>query len=238
MNNSTYQYNYFNDINLPIIVNQDTINETPYSFQSDGTMQENNSIYNFFKLISPNDDLNIIDIGAQTGLYSLYAKYLPKCKFYSFEPFITTYNILNQNLILNDINNVNTYNTAISDKIGKSNFNICLDHNGLHTLGNNLKRFSNKNTIEVDTTTIDEIFFKNDIPVNYIKIDTEGYEYYILKGGINTIQKYKPIIQIEWNQINMSQCDVSENDLRELIKYLNYEIFDITDEEVLIRYIK
>ena len=38
MNNSTYQYNYFNDINLPIIVNQDTINETPYSFQSDGTM--------------------------------------------------------------------------------------------------------------------------------------------------------------------------------------------------------
>ena len=99
MNNSTYQYNYFNDINLPIIVNQDTINETPYSFQSDGTMQENNSIYNFFKLISPNDDLNIIDIGAQTGLYSLYAKYLPKCKFYSFEPFITTYNILNQNLI-------------------------------------------------------------------------------------------------------------------------------------------
>ena len=119
MNNSTYQYNYFNDINLPIIVNQDTINETPYSFQSDGTMWENNSIYNFFKLISPNDDLNIIDIGAQTGLYSLYAKYLPKCKFYSFEPFITTYNILNQNLILNDINNVNTYNTAISDKIGK-----------------------------------------------------------------------------------------------------------------------
>lgn len=234
--NKNYTYYYFNDINLPILVNEETINKTPYTFQSDGKMWENDSIYNFFSPISLNDNLNIIDIGSQTGLYSLYAKYLPKCTFYSFEPFLETYDILNQNLILNNIHNVYTYNIAISDKIGKSNLNICLDHNGLHTLGNNVKRFTNKSTIEVSTTTLDELFFNKGIPVHYIKIDTEGYEYYILKGGMNTIQKYKPVIQIEWNSINMSQCDVNENDLKELIKYINYEIFDITNEEVLIRY--
>ncbi len=235
MNNHTYYY--FNDDNLPIIVNQDTVNKTPYTFQNDGTMWENNSIYNFFKSISSNDNLNIIDIGAQTGLYTLYAKYLSNCKFYSFEPFKTSYDILNENLLLNDIKNVYTYNIALSDKIGKSNFNVCLDHNGLHTMGENIKRFTNKNTIEVDTTTIDEMFFNNNIPVHYIKIDTEGYEYYILKGGINTIKTYKPIIQIEWNIINMEQCNVNENDFKELIKSINYEIFDIINEEVLIRHI-
>jgi hypothetical protein len=104
-------------------------------------------------------------------------------------------------------------------------------------MGDNPLRFNDIKPVEIDVNTLDNIFFNNNITVDYIKIDTEGYEYYILKGGINTIKKYRPIIQLEWNLINMEQCNVNENDFKELIKYLNYEIFNITNEEILIRYI-
>jgi hypothetical protein len=35
--------------------------------------------------------------------------------------------------------------------------------------------------------------------IDFIKIDTEGYELPILEGSRKTILQYKPLIQIEWN---------------------------------------
>tara|TARA_B100000787_G_C16147665_1_gene275026 strand:- start:439 stop:681 length:243 start_codon:yes stop_codon:yes gene_type:complete len=75
-------------------------------------MWENLSMQQFFNCIN-NEQYNIIDIGAQSGLYSLFAKYLPNSTFYSFEPFEETYNCLNENLKLNNINNVKTFNLGI-----------------------------------------------------------------------------------------------------------------------------
>ena len=169
-------------------------------------------------------------------MYSLYAKYLPKSTFYSFEPFPETYKLLNDNLLLNNINNVNTYNLAISDKNDIVNLYVCTNHNGLHTLGNNLKRFDNPKVIKVNSTTLDDFFFKNTITIDYIKIDTEGYEYFILKGGINTIKKYKPIIQLEWNITNMEQCNVTENMLIDFLNEVDYVEIGFVEEEKLYKY--
>ena len=36
----------------------------------------------------------ILDIGAQTGLYTLFAKYLPQSKIYAFEPSVKNFNVL------------------------------------------------------------------------------------------------------------------------------------------------
>ena len=165
----------------------------------------------------------------------MYAKYLPNSTFYAFEPFFETFQELNNNIKLNNITNTKTFNFAISDKICIQNLQVCMSHNGLHTLGNNVKRFHDIKTIEVECHTIDELFFEKSIPVHFIKIDTEGHEYYILNGAINTIKTYKPLIQLEWNTINMEQCNVNINDLQNFIEKINYEIIDKTDEEVLIR---
>lgn len=55
-------------------------------------------------------------------------------------------------------------------------------------MGDNPLRFNDIEPVNVKTTTLD-LFF-DEIPVHYIKIDTEGYEYFILKGGKNIITKY------------------------------------------------
>jgi len=192
-------------------------------------------LYFFFDLIPKDKSVNIVDIGANVGLYSLYAKYLPNAHFYSFEPFDINYNLLNENILLNNITNINTYKIALGEKECKSILNTCISHNGLHTMGDNPLRFNDIKPVEIDVNTLDNIFFNNNITVDYIKIDTEGYEYYILKGGENTIKKNKPIIQLEYNVTNMKQCNITPKQLMNYINNeLNYKIYNLTDEELII----
>ena len=171
------KYYYFNDEKYPISVTDETRKITPYTFSSDGELWEQQALYQFYKGIDAAINYNIVDIGAQSGLYSLFAKYLPLSTFYAFEPFPTTFELLNDNLQLNEITNVKTYNLAISDKEGVSILNTSISHNGLNTLGQNPLRFNDVYPINVNTTTLDLFFYNT--PVHYIKIDTEGYEYYI-----------------------------------------------------------
>jgi FkbM family methyltransferase len=219
-------YRYFDDEEYNIKVSKKTCELTPYTFLKNGKLWENLSLQQFFRNIDNQRKLTIVDVGAQSGLYSLFAKFLPNSTFYSFEPYSPTFDLLNENLILNNIKNVNTYNMGLSNNSGYATLNTCISHNGLHTMGNVLKRFQDVNQINIKTITMDDFFFKNDIPIDYLKIDTEGFEYWILMGGIKTINKYKPIIQLEWNIINMEQCGVTESMLNDIMNDFCYN--DIT----------
>jgi len=225
-------YYYFDDTHFEITVNEDTCRLTPYSFLPDGKIWEPESLRQFFGGIDSSKPCNIVDIGAQSGLYSLYAKFLPLSTFYSFEPFPQTFTLLNENLVINNITNVKTYNLAMSNKTGEATLNTCKSHNGLHTMGSLLKRFQDVSPIKVQCTTLDDFFYANRIPVHYIKIDTEGHEYWILQGGRKTIAEYGPIIQLEWNTTNMDQCGVTEDRMIKLMNDLGYkDVSTATHEE-------
>jgi FkbM family methyltransferase len=227
-------YYYFKDKNYPIYVSNDTLKLTSHTFLNNQEMWEESSIKYFYSKISREKSYNIIDIGAQSGLYTLFAKYLPNSNFYAFEPFKPTFNILNDNILLNNINNVKTFNIGLSNKKEELILNTCKSHNGLHTLGNNPLRFNDIEQIKIEVDTIDNLFYNNNIPVDFIKIDTEGWEYNILKGGVNTIKKFKPLIQLEWSENNMLQCNINENDLNQLIYELGYKKHNQISEELFI----
>ena len=63
----------------------------------------------------------------------------------------------------------------------------------------NLSYISNHREEEVLVTTLDNFIEQNSInsPIDYIKIDCEGYEMQILQGGEDTIKHHKPIIVVE-----------------------------------------
>lgn len=217
-----YTYYYFNQY-FPINITDDTFRLTPYTFQPNNTIWEVESIFQFFSHINPHNKCNIADVGAQSGSYSLFAKYLPNASFFSFEPFEQSFKLLNDNIILNDIRNVTTYNIALSDVCGTTTLNTSKSHNGFHTLGENPSRFTDVMPVTVNTNTLDAYFYDVNKKLDYLKIDTEGWEYNILKGGLETIKKYKPVIQLEWVQENMKQCSVDEKDLMKLLGELGYK---------------
>jgi FkbM family methyltransferase len=226
-------YYYFNDTNYPIQVTERSVEITPYTFMRDGILWENSALSQFYSQISKNEKYNIVDIGAQSGLYSLYAKYLPESTFYAFEPFPTTFKLLNDNIQLNGIENVKTFNIALSNESGEKILNTCKSHYGLHTMGENPLRFSDIEPISVVCDTLDNLFYSKNIPVHYIKIDTEGYEYYILQGGIQTLKQYRPVIQLEWSEINMQQANITPQMLLDFFNDLNYVHVSQQNEEHL-----
>ena len=207
--------------NNTITVSDNSVIQNQYTWESRG-VYELGIIEEWLKNIK--SDSTVLDIGAQSGSYTLSAKFYPESKWYSFEPDPDNYKLLLENLKLNDINNVITSPEALSNKVGDQILNICSSHRGLNTLGNNLLRFSKDDIIEfhVKTNTIDNLFL--DTPIDLIKIDTEGGEYDILMGGLETIKKYKPKILLEFEEHNSQQCGYSCQDILNLVASLDYEV--------------
>lgn len=170
------------------------------------------------------DNFNILDIGANTGSFALAAKYHPKTQWHLFEPDTLMFSILKENLEINEVNNVILYNQALSDTVKDTTLKICPHHRGLNTLGTP-KRFSEIDSIShpLKTSTIDELFLNTKIDL--IKIDTEGSEYDIIKGGIETIKKYKPKILLEYNEGNLNQSGHTIEELNNLIHEIGYDTF-------------
>ena len=212
---------------------------------SEQFVYELNVIEFFYSQIKDNDV--ILDIGAHSGLFSMLSKYNKTTKWHLFEPDPFNMSNLKNNIEVNEIKNAIVYEEALSDYVGECTLNICTNHRGLNTIGNNPVRLYsdtyyyipseislNKNVIEkrkVKVNTIDNLFLNTKIDL--IKIDTEGSEYDIIKGGIEVIRKYKPKILLEYNAGNMSQCGHTPQKLDDLIEQIGYTPFWTDDGENL-----
>lgn len=76
---------------------------------------------------------------------------------------------------------------------------------------------------EVRTATIDGIVHDANLErVDFIKIDCEGWEFKILKGGERTLKHFKPKLLIEMNSFTLSQQECSYKDIYDFLLSLNY----------------
>jgi FkbM family methyltransferase len=218
-----------------ILISSDTIKNNCYTW-NDQTANDLYLIERFYDLIK--DDFVILDIGAQSGLFTLLSKFFPKTKWYSFEPDPGNYDLLVENLTINSITNVNTFNVGITNKIGNDELKICRSHRGLNNYGDRITRFDSNSddAIIVNTPidTIDNLFLNQNIDL--IKIDTEGCEYNILCGAKNVIEKNKPKILLEYYEQNLLQFGKNFSDLHKLLDEINYQIVESFGEDILIQH--
>jgi len=148
------------------------------------------------------DNSVIIDAGANIGIFSLRAHYLsPKSQIYAFEPTKSTFEILKQNIKENSLETfVHSFNLALGDKNQSTSILILQDNlRGSNTILNS--DFTHYTPLKYETkqpvrmTTIDDFAKENKLErVDFIKMDTEGYEKHILKGARETIKKFHPVI--------------------------------------------
>lgn len=217
-------------------VSNDTLIKTPITFNPDGTYFEPESVEYFYNLVKSKfgeNPCNIVDIGAQSGLYTLYAKYMNKCTFYSFEPNTDTFELLKENCKLNNITNARLHNMGLGNKVEKKSLHIPLraDESGLCCLGNSPTRFTEYTNIEVNVRTLDTEFYERNIPIHFIKCDTEGWEPYILEGGEKTITIYKPELFLEVCDANLKQCSQTRENLFSILEKYGYKYVTTVNNE-------
>ena len=88
------------------------------------------------------------------------------------------------------------------------------------------QKFKSFTTETILVRSLDYLVKKKKIKVNkldFIKIDTEGYEFQVIKGAKETIKKYKPILLVELELRNSSKIVIKK--IFSLLKKLNYDSF-------------
>lgn len=203
---------------------------------------KNNSLNNFGKesrdaALSYVKNFNeVVDIGAHVGISVLHwAEYFKEIT--AFEPMLDHFNCLEENT--KHLSMVNRINCAISNenKILKGAYRTSKNSGSFQLLDDSYCQPSKKDPrkiYNIESKKLDEFNFKS---VGLIKIDVEGWELEVLNGAINTINKHRPILLIEFTGGNSKKSLHTYNveEYYNLIEKLNYiSVIKINDDTIYV----
>ena len=133
------------------------------------------------------------DIGANIGLYSIYAAAKHKnLNVISFEPALSNLRVLSRNISINNFSNkIKIFQVALSNKkntFQEFNESIFQEGGSLNTFGEKFgfdgNLINKKNTYSIYGTTLNYLVENEILEIpDYIKIDVDGIEHLILSGA-------------------------------------------------------
>jgi FkbM family methyltransferase len=169
----------------------------------------------------------VYDVGGNCGQMSLYFSLQVgrSGRVLTFEPVPENYSRLLRNLELNQLTNVEAFETAVgSDQEPKS---FCFDsvHHTMGTFNTTMVKLATwEKTITVPCTTLDAcVANRRSIP-SLIKIDVEGAGLEVIKGATGLIEKHRPAIYFE-----IHAADVESPELQALAMLREKWSYRITD---------
>jgi FkbM family methyltransferase len=137
----------------------------------------------------------VVEVGSNIGTHTVpIARRLgPNGKVYAFEPQRLIFQLLCANLICNEVYNVFAYNAAVGDRPGEvlvPDLDIGVEENfgAIQVAGNE--------GLKVELMTIDQLKLDQ---CDFIKIDAQNFEPQVMLGSFETINKFSPVIYLEYN---------------------------------------
>ena len=176
----------------------------------------------------------IIDVGA-AGFPNGNDKYKQGDTVILFEPIERPYNALVSKF--GNSNNFQVFNLALSDTKGKATFyNTTKDNcsslrepNGEVLLARNRADIAEYTESIVETDLLDNYTKHLDV-IDFLKLDTQGSEYEVIKGGIATIAKTKELkVEVEYDQWYKGQKIAPEVD--EFITSLGFKRYKTNENK-------
>lgn len=145
-----------------------------------------------------NTTSHCIDIGCHKGeILDLMLKWATKGNIFGFEPIPELFQALRSKYQNNS--RVTISELALYDKKGSTTFQHVL--NAPAYSGIKKREYDGKqveiNQITVKTELLDNLI-PEDMMIDLIKIDVEGAEFQVMKGGIKTIRRSRPVIIFEF----------------------------------------
>ena len=163
------------------------------------------------------DDDLFIDVGANSGSYSILACAVAGAKGYAFEPVPKTFKRLSKNISLNNLENrVACFNIGI----GKQEGTLIFTNNEDAKNHVSYSKTASAYDIEVDVKCLDSMLVNADPTL--IKIDVEGFEIPVLQGASKTLTKeslYSIVIEMNGSG---SVYDFDEAEILQIMNEHNF----------------
>lgn len=163
---------------------------------------------------------SIVHAGGNVGSYAL--KFSTSFdNVYVFEPDETNFKCLSLNT--KDKDNIHSYNSAL----GEQQSDISLNNNDENNCGTfYVSKGGNITMVSIDSMDLSD--------VDCIHLDVEGYEFFALKGAISTIEKYKPLIVVEWLDHN-EKYGVTKQDIIDFLANFGYTKMKQTASDMMFK---
>lgn len=189
---------------------------------------ENDEIVFLNRFLKPGDQF--IDIGANSGLFTIYAarRVGNEGAVFAFEPTDTTYKKLCENVVLNNFSNIFTHQLAISSKNENLEFySLSEGFDAWNSLAkpiiNKKYKLLNVKALQIDKIGEIDIDFNNSV---LVKIDIEGWELQAIKGGKDCLKNERsPTLMIEFADEHARNAGASCRELYTFLESLGYKMF-------------
>lgn len=167
-----------------------------------------------------------IDIGSNNAVNAInYADRFERVE--CFEPTPLAQQLWRNTVRDNSVENVELHTVALGER--KTTTEILLHprnggHNHLAHWDKNPRsdrERSTRDTATVEVRTLDSFEFER---VDFIKIDVEGYEWFVLQGGVQTISRERPLLQLEIVGNQCRKFNYSAEQMIEWIRQLGYRV--------------
>jgi FkbM family methyltransferase len=171
--------------------------------------------------------MHVLDIGANVGAVTLaLAKAVgPTGQVQAFEPGPPIFAKLQENLRLNPrLRTVEAHMVGMADSEGKLMWQESGSDPGnasIHWVD------ARRPATTVEVTTLDAFADRRQLgPIHFIKIDVEGMELKVLKGGLESVRRYRPAIYFE-----SSMCDEEQRaaarEIEGLLGDVGYRLYKV-----------
>jgi FkbM family methyltransferase len=159
------------------------------------------------------EDSVILDIGANIGTWTIPLA-IKNRKIFSFEPMESSFYALCGNIFLNQKEkHIVVHRCALTDNVEQA-----LTMTTAETINMGGSRLSpTQNGQSCTLATLDSLTLP---PIDFIKLDVEGHEINVLRGGIQTILRDQPIIFFECWDVHSEHWKGIPNTAHELMAFI------------------
>lgn len=168
--------------------------------------------------------MTCLDIGSNIGYYALLEQKMVgrEGKVITIEPSLLNFSYLRKNLSQNGFGDLESYNFALSSHDGHTNFLMAAKSN-LSKIVDASESPQDGVVVTVPAMTLDSFAAEHGLDgLDLLRMDVEGHEDEILRGGLQTIERYGPILLVEVHE-DLMGLDKTCDFLRSL-QDIGYEI--------------
>ncbi|MGA2594149.1 MAG: FkbM family methyltransferase [Bryobacteraceae bacterium] len=158
----------------------------------------------------------MFDVGANLGLMALpVLRSVSESRVVSFEPSPNTVQFLRRTVKDSGLGDRwRLVEKAVAYASGTANFSLSARTEGLYDGLRHTHRTAEARQVQVEVTSLDEEWMSMGCPpVSMIKIDVEGGELDVLRGARECLSRERPLILLEWSDLNLPAYDIPRDAL-------------------------